>query len=89
MDTSSILSNHLKQLIDRIDNHQLSNDEIRRVSEFVMRECMFQYLRTNGPTLSTDDEKWMKYMTLGWFIYEHLGVEGQTRTTVQSDEGQV
>lgn len=87
MDTTLILSTHLKHLIERIEANQLSGDELRRVSEFVMRECMFQYLRANGTSQCAEDEKWMKYLTLGWFIYEHLGVEGHTRI-IPSNEGE-
>ncbi len=64
----------LKEWIGRLERGELSQIEMRRLSEFMMRE---RFVASLGAHKVDEDEKWLKYLTLGWFVYEQLGIEGQ------------
>jgi hypothetical protein len=72
----------LRKWLDRVENEELSTEESRRLTEFMMREMMLGDIQKQGEDISyamndeSNDKKWLKYFTLGWFVYEHLGVEG-------------
>lgn len=55
---------------------ELTAEEKRRWGEFCMREEMIRKLGTQHENSPDEQEKWLKYFTLGWYIYEILGIEG-------------
>lgn len=70
----------LREWTGRLERGELSSVEMRRLSEFMMRERFVERLRgvnSEGVLKSDEEEKWLKYLTLGWFVYEYLGIEGQ------------
>lgn len=54
------LENHL----DKLKNDQLTEDEQKRLSEFVIQES---YLNSE----KGEDKEQLKYFALGWYIYEN------------------
>lgn len=56
-----------QNLIQKLRDRSLPGDQLRRVSEFFMRETMIEHI-----SQQTDEEQMMKYFTLGWFVYEQL-----------------
>lgn len=67
----------LREWLTRLERGDLTTAEVRRMTEFVMRERFLLHLRENMENVPEDNEKWLKYLTLGWFVYEQLGVEGR------------
>lgn len=66
----------LQQLLDQLRNDKIDQGTKRRLGEFMMTEKMCERLGSNESNESNDEQKWLKYFTLGWYIYEMLGIEG-------------
>jgi len=77
------ISVFLERLIDQYKNKQLTEDQERRITEFYLKECYLNESskeswneqkessnERNDPNDSTDNS--FKYLTMGWYIYEHL-----------------
>lgn len=56
----------LENLLNKLKNNQLTNEEQKDISEFYIK---FLYLHNNE---EIDERKFIKYMSLGWYIYEFL-----------------
>ena len=70
------ISAFLQRLIDQYKHHQLTEDQEMRITEFYIKEC---YLKesaepndSNDSVSSNDSNDSFKYLTMGWYIYEHL-----------------
>ena len=59
------ISLFLERLIEQYKNHQLNEEQEMRITEFYIKEC---YLTDSN---NSNDESF-KYLTMGWYIYEHL-----------------
>lgn len=64
-----------EKLVERMKNNQLSSDEKKRYSEFYMSEKLIEYIQHNQRDFQSDENKWLKYFTLGWYIYEQIGIQ--------------
>lgn len=62
----------LQHLLTQLKNETMDPGTKRRLGEFMMTESMCRNLSTTPG----EDQKWLKYFTLGWYIYEMLGIEG-------------
>lgn len=74
------ISVFLERLIDQYKNKQLTEDQERRITEFYLKEC---YLNESSKESSNEqkessndtnglNDNSFKYLTMGWYIYEHL-----------------
>lgn len=81
LSSSSPYQHLVSILLNRFTTGEMSPQQVRRLGEFCMREEMLTRLGKQSTEIESDDEKCLKYFTLGWFIYEVIGVEG-----LKSDE---
>lgn len=63
-----------QDIADRLKTDQMSSKEHQRWSEFYMSEKMASRLENECFHLS-DEKKLLKYFTLGWFLYEEVGIQ--------------
>ena len=59
----------LRELADSMETNKLSSDQITHIGEFYM-EYIWRSRNNEHRTISTD--KALRYLTLGWYIYEML-----------------
>jgi hypothetical protein len=64
------ISVFLERLIDQYKSQQLTEEQEMRITEFYIKEC---YLKESNVSVSSNDsDDSFKYLTMGWYIYEHL-----------------
>lgn len=61
------LPKFLRNLADSIENNTISEVELRKVSEFYMSLLFSQKIA------SSPEKDHMKFLILGWYIYNQLG----------------
>lgn len=59
------ISLFLEGLINQYKSRQLTEEQEMRITEFYIKEC---YLKESKDS----NEDSFKYLTMGWYIYEHL-----------------
>jgi hypothetical protein len=67
----SDVSKFLRELADKMDDETLSEDEKRLISEFYM-----EY--KGNQTEISESKEFMKFFTLGWYIYNNLVIDNDT-----------
>lgn len=63
-----------QQIVDRLTTNEMTSNEQRRWSEFYMLEKMLNSIETQHTHFETDEKKMLKYFTLGWYLYEDMGI---------------
>jgi len=74
----------LRQLADSIESEQIHQEQLKRIGEFYMSYIFQEELVNNNKDNSNkefEDMDVIKFITLGWWIYNHLNDEGD------NDEG--
>jgi hypothetical protein len=59
----------LENLLNRLRNNHLSVEEQQKLSEFYIHSMFSETYNNNN---EEDNQKYMSYMSLGWYIYEIL-----------------
>lgn len=62
----------LENLLSKLRNDQLSYEEQRDLSEFYLKTL---FKKENNENYQRNDDKYMEYISLGWYIYEVLSKE--------------
>lgn len=57
----------LKKLVDDIENKKLSDEDLIYVSDFYM-----SYKAKTEKQIDYSDREFIKFFTLGWYVYTHL-----------------
>ena len=70
----------LRDLADSIDSNQLNVEQLKRVGEFFMSYKLQEEFSNDKdyPSVEYDDMDIIKFITLGWWIYQHISKDGQT-----------
>lgn len=62
----------LENLLSKLRNDHLSHEEQRDLSEFYLKTL---FKKENNENYQRNDDKYMEYISLGWYIYEVLSKE--------------
>ena len=68
------ISVFLERLIDQYKSQQLTEEQEMRITEFYIKECYLKESAEPNDSVSSIDsnDDSFKYLTMGWYIYEHL-----------------
>jgi hypothetical protein len=59
----------LEELTEKFKNRQTTKEEDIRITEFYINELHEIFKNSNN---NKDEKEYMKYFTMGWYIYENL-----------------
>jgi hypothetical protein len=65
------LKNFLKELVDDMENNKLNDNEIKIIGEFYMN-YKFKNSLDKQNNIFLNDKKYIKYLSLGWYIYSNI-----------------
>lgn len=65
----------LRELADKLEADQLSNDATLHISQFFMKFCFIDALSKGDDT--PESEEMVKFLSLGWYIYNFLMDDSQ------------
>ena len=73
----------LRDLADSIESSQLTGEQLRRVGEFFMSYKLQEEISNDKDYHSAeyDDMDIIKFITLGWWIYQHISKDCQNEET--------
>lgn len=75
-DSKTKLVRFLRELADDMEQQQLDPKQLQRVGEFYMSYEFQEQARRDGqedePPLGQDDEDVIKFVSLGWYVYNRL-----------------
>ena len=78
-DSDAQLVPFLRELADSIESAQIHQEQLKRVGEFFMSYKFQEELINNDeekdPEKEYEDMDIIKFITLGWWIYQHLSDE--------------
>lgn len=80
----------LRDLADSIESKQIHHEQLKRVGEFFMsyklQEEFIENDKDSDPDKEHEDMDIIKFITLGWWIYQHiLSNDGTDSPTVPSE----
>tara|TARA_B110000438_G_C15806888_1_gene647825 strand:- start:740 stop:976 length:237 start_codon:yes stop_codon:yes gene_type:complete len=71
MNNNEILVNFLKELTNQLENNQIENNNIIKISQFMMS---YNFESSNNNEIDEDFSRgdMVKFLSLGWYIYTQV-----------------
>lgn len=67
---NNLLIDFFQDLVTKLQNNEIEDNKLRNLSEF-----MFKYRFDNEKSNNCQNEDFIKFLTLGWYVYSNMSIE--------------